>query len=147
LIFNFVENKLPDNSTKAFYETYKTKAKIDKLKAKIDQITLEMIEQTKAYETSHLESHTAQLESLAKYFQTKSIDLDLDEIRETFRNPNLLTGTVREMQRNREASLNEIRSKQNELSQQTEHLKESNEFKPNELFNHDATQLFLLKRT
>ena len=138
---NFLSNKtqLDLNCRNHFEEIrFRIDAQRDKLKVKIDQIALEMIEQTKKYETSHLESHTAQLESLAISFQTKSIDFDLNEIKETFRNPNLLIGTVREMQRKREASLNEIRSKQNELSQQTEHLKESNEFKPNLSFNHDS---------
>jgi hypothetical protein len=133
------KTKLDLNCHNHFEEIrFQIAAQRDKLKVKIDDITLEMIEQTRKYETSHLECFTAKLESLAKSFQTKSIDSDLNEIKETFRNSNLLIDTAREMQRNREASINEIQSKLNELSQQTEHLKESNEFKPNLLFDHDS---------
>ena len=59
----------------------------EKLKEKIDYIYIEMIEKTKESETSYLKSFNEKLSCSLKSFETKSVEEDLKEVEETFRDP------------------------------------------------------------
>ncbi len=71
--------------------------------------------------------------------QTKSLENQLNQIEETFRNPNLLIESIKEMQQKQEESLNGIRFKLKEMTKIKENLNITNEFRPN--FSHqDASK-------
>ena len=53
----------------------------------------------------------------------------LNEIEETFRSPNLLIQSIKEMQQNQEDSLNEIQIKFTEMNQVKDNLEATNYFK------------------
>jgi hypothetical protein len=55
----------------------------------------------------------------------------LNQIEETFRNPNLLIESIKEIQQKQEESLNEIQLKLYVMSQVKDDLKATNKFKPN----------------
>jgi methyl-accepting chemotaxis protein len=98
----------------------------ERLKAKIDDVALEMIEQTKKCEAEYLKEVKVTL--LSSFDHSKSLDKDLEEIEEFFRNPNLLIQSIKEMQQRQEESLKEIQSKLNEINQVKVDLKAANEF-------------------
>ena len=98
----------------------------ERLKEKIDDVALEMIEQTKKCEAEYLKSLKENL--LSSFGDSKSLDKDLEEIEEYFRNPNLLIQSIKEMQQRQEESLKEIQSKLNEINQVKVDLKATNEF-------------------
>ena len=89
-----------------------------------------MIERTKKYEDLFLKS----LNEKFKLFETKSVEQDLKELEETFRNPNLVFETLNEMLQRHEKTLEDIKLKVNEINQEKINLKASNVFKPNESF-------------
>jgi hypothetical protein len=104
------------------------------LKQKIDEISLDMIERTKKYEALYLQS-------LNETFQTSLnpiLEDELIQIEETFRNPNLLIETIKDMQQKNEESLNEIQFKLNEMNPVRENLMALNDFKPNVSFSYDS---------
>ena len=68
----------------------------EELKDKIDKVALQMIEQTKKCEAEYLKSLKASL--LSSFDHSKSLDKELEEIEELFRNPNLLIQSIKEMQ-------------------------------------------------
>ena len=112
----------------------------DKLKERIDAIALKIKDETKFYEAMYLKSLK---ESFTSFDQGKSLENELNEIEYTFRDPNLLIETIREMQQKKEESLNEIQSKLNEINQVKDNLKSIPEFQPNlSLFNQRRTSLF-----
>jgi hypothetical protein len=112
----------------------------EELKVKIDEIALEMIEQTKKYEVMYLKNLK---ENFSSFYETKSLEIELNEMEVRFRNPNLLIESIREMQQKIEESLNEIQSKLNQINQVTVDVKATNEFKPNlSSFNSRDTSLF-----
>jgi len=98
----------------------------EEVKKRIDEIALKMIDETKKNEEIYLNNLKENLSSLD---DCKSLDTQLNEIEETFRNPNLLIGTIKEMQRKQEESLKDIQSKLNQMTKV--HLKATNEFRPN----------------
>ena len=108
---------------------------------KIDDIALEMIDQTKTNENTCLKN-------LNEYFfsfdDIKTLDSELNQIEDIFRNPNLLIKTIKEMRRKKEESLYDIQSKLNEMNQIKDDLKERNQFKPNlsSLNQEEETPLF-----
>jgi hypothetical protein len=110
----------------------------EELKKKIDDIYMEMIEKTKKFESTYLKSLEDKLYSSLKSFETKSLEQSLNETEETFRNPNLLIESIREMQRKQEESIAELKLKLNEQSQVKDHLIKMNEFKPNPTFSQDS---------
>jgi len=68
---------------------------------------------------------------------------ELADIEETFRDPNLLIQSIKEMQRKQEESLKDIQSKLNETKEVNYHLKATNKFKPNlSLFDQNETCFF-----
>ena len=109
----------------------------EKLKEKIDEIYMEMIEKTKEFEMSYLNSLDEKLSSSLKSIEIKSIDEDLNATEETFRDPNLLIESIREMNLKQKNAIDSIQLKLNEMSQVNEDLKASNEFKPYLSFNQD----------
>jgi hypothetical protein len=102
----------------------------ERLKAKIDDVALEMIEQTKKCEAEYLKEVKENL-LLSSFDESKSLDKELEEIEEYFRNPNLLIQSIKDMKQNQEESLKEIQSKLNEINQVKVDLKAANEFEPN----------------
>jgi hypothetical protein len=100
----------------------------DKLKEKIDRIALAMKDETKSFEKEYFNSFK---ENVCSFDHGKSLDTELSEIEETFRNPNLLISTIKEMQQKQEASLNEIQLKLNEMTKFKEFMEETNEFQLN----------------
>jgi hypothetical protein len=115
-----------------------------KLKEKIDDIYMEMINKTKKYEATLLKSLADKFEASLKSNETMSLEKTLKETEESFRDPNLLIESIREMQRQQEEAIKELKLKLYEQSQVKDHLKEMNEFKPNLSFNQDSFgQLYL----
>ena len=85
-----------------------------------------------------------QLNASLKSFETTSIEQSLNETEETFRNPNLLIDSIREIQRKQEEAIAELRLKLNEQNQVEDNLKRMNEFKPNLSFSQNSFgQLYL----
>jgi hypothetical protein len=101
----------------------------ERLKAKIDDVALEMIEQTKKCEAEYLKNLKENL--LSSFGESKSLDKELEETEELFRNPNLLIQSIKDLQQIQEESLKEIQSKLNKINQVKVDLKATNEFEPN----------------
>ncbi len=70
----------------------------EQLKEKIDYIYKEMIEKTKEFKASYLKNFNAKLEVSLKSLDTKSIEDELKQMKETFRNLNLLIEPIQDMQ-------------------------------------------------
>ena len=98
---------------------------------------MDMIEETKEFEIIYLKSLDEKLSSSLKSFEIKSLDQELNETEETFRDLNLLIETIREMNLKQNEAINSIQSKLNEMVELKEHLKASNEFTPFLSFNKD----------
>ena len=109
----------------------------EKLKEKIDEIYMEMIEKTKEFEMSYLNCLDEKLSSSLKSIEIKSIVEDLNATEETFRDPNLLIESIREMNLKQKNAIDSIQLNLNEMSQVNEDLKASNQFKPFLSFNQD----------
>ena len=99
----------------------------EELKQKIDHTYMEMIDKTKKFEAAYLKSLEDKLNAFLKLFQTTSLEQRLKETEESFRNPNLLIDTIREMQRQQETAIAELKLRLDEQSQVN--LVEMNEFK------------------
>jgi hypothetical protein len=110
----------------------------ERLKGKIDDIYMEMSEKTKKFEASYLKSLEDKLNASLRSFETKSLEQSLNETEESFRNPNLLIESIRDMQRKQEESIAELKLKLNEQSQVKDELIRMNEFKPNASFSQDS---------
>ena len=109
----------------------------EELKVKIDDIYMEMIEKTKKFEKLYLKSLEDQLGASLKSFETKSLKQSLNETDESFRNPNLLIESIRDMQRQQEEAIAILKLKLNEQSQVKDNLTRMNEFKPNVSFSQE----------
>ena len=149
-----------EESIKLFYEMYdeftSSKTKLDlechnhfqeirfqldqhreQLKEQIDDIYMKMIEDTKVIESSYLTSLNDKLEtSCLKSFEARTVTEKLNEIEEKFRDPNLGISSIREMILKEQEIIDELKTIQSEITQVKEHLKISNNFKPN--FNFDV---------
>ena len=108
------------------------------LKVKIDDIYMEMIEKTKNFESAYLKSLYENLYASLKSFEAKSLEQSLKETEEAFRYPNLLIESIREMQRQQEEAISELKLKLDEQSQVKDELTSMNEFKPNVSFSQDS---------
>jgi len=115
-----------------------------KLKKKIDDIATEMIDATKKNEAIYLKNLKGTLLKNFSWFDSgKSLENELNEMEDTFRNPNLLIKTIKEMQRKQEESLRDIQLELDEINQVKDNLKVTNEFKPNlSLFKQKETSSF-----
>jgi len=105
---------------------------------------MEMIEKTKKFEAAYLKSIEDKLNASMKSFETTSLVQSLKETEETFRNPNLLIDTIREMQRQQEEAIAELKLRLDQQSQVKNNLTRMNEFKPNVSFNQDSFGLLHL---
>jgi hypothetical protein len=93
----------------------------------IDEIALAMIDHTKKYEALYLENVK---EGFSLFDDCKSLEHELNQIEETFRNPNLLIQSIKDMQQKQETVLNEIQSKLNEITLVKDTLIATNYFQP-----------------
>jgi len=119
----------------------------EKLKEKIDNISLAMIDETKKYEQIHLTNLKENLFE-TPYFnnKTQTLETDLNQLEDTFRNPNLLIETIKEMLWKQKKNINVIRFRLNELDQAKDNLNATNLFKPNlTLFNQEVSSFGELK--
>jgi hypothetical protein len=105
----------------------------EELKAKIDKVALEMIDKTKQLEAKYLTSLNA-----ISVETNKTLELEIKETEEAFRNPTILIESIREMQCKQEDAVKMIKIKLDELRQANDHLKASNEFKANLSFSQDS---------
>ncbi len=107
----FVQNRTQLES-EAFDHFQEMHFKIDKhrerLKEKIDDIALNMIDATKKHEEMYLRNIKERFSSF-DHFQ--SLQIKLNEIDETFRDPKLLIQSIREIQFTQEATLNDMKMK------------------------------------
>jgi hypothetical protein len=114
----------------------------ERLKVKIDDIALAMTEKIKKHEEAYLKELK---KSFSSFDDSQYLQIKLNELEETFRNPNLLIKTIKEMQQKQEESLKEIQLKLNEMTIVKVNSEATNEFKPNvSLFNQkeEDTSLF-----
>jgi hypothetical protein len=113
----------------------------ERLKERIDEIALAMIDQTKKSEEEYLKNVK---ERFSSFDDSKSLEHDLNQIDESFRNPNILIEAIKEMQRKQEESLNEIQLKLTEMNQVKDILSETNYFLPtfSPINQTEATSLF-----
>jgi hypothetical protein len=93
----------------------------------IDEIALAMIDQTKKYEAMYLKNIK---EGFSSFDDCKSLEHELNQIEETFRNPNLLIQSIKDMQQKQETALNDIQSKLNEITLVKDTLIATNYFQP-----------------
>ena len=80
----------------------------------IDEIALAMIDHTKKYEALYLENVK---EGFSLFDDCKSLEHDLNQIEDAFRNPNLLIQSIKDMQQKQETALNKIHLNLNEMNQ------------------------------
>jgi hypothetical protein len=113
----------------------------EELTKRIDDIALAMIDKIKKYEEKYLRD----LKERFPFFgHSQSLESELNQIEDTFRNPNLLAQSIKEMQSKQEASLKEIQIKLNQMTTVKYQLKTTKGFKPNlSSFNQEeGTSLF-----
>ena len=116
----------------------------EKLKEKIDDFYMEMIEKTKEVEASYLKSLNEKLELSLKSLEPNSLEVELKSMEETFRDPNFLIESIKEMRLKQERSLNAIQTELNKMPKVKKTIKASNQFKPNLFFDKDFFgQLYL----
>ncbi len=87
-----------------------------------------MIDETKKCQEKYLRDLK---ESFSSFDETQSVVDQLNELEETFRNPNILIEAIKEMQEKQEESLGDIKSKLKEIKQEQHNLKATNQFKSN----------------
>jgi hypothetical protein len=127
----FVQNKskLESDVFDHFQEIrFKIDQQREEVKKRIDDIALAMIDETNKYQEKYLKELK---ESFSSYDDSQSLQIKLNELEETFRNPNLLIESIRDMQQKQEESLNKIQLKLNEMNQVKDNLIATNYFKPN----------------
>jgi hypothetical protein len=107
----------------------------EKLKENIDAIAMEMIDKTNEFEVSYLKSLNDNLDASLKMFEKKSYDMELKEIDDEFRNPNLLIESIKQMQLKQQKDVAEIQIELNKMMQANRNLKASNEFKSDLIFD------------
>jgi hypothetical protein len=135
------KNKIESDVFDHFQEVrFQVDEQREELKKKIDDIALEMINEIEKCE----ESLTKNLkEKFSSFDDCESLENELNQIEESFRNPNLLIETIQAIQQKQEDSLKEIQIKLNEMNQVKDGLKATNKFKPNlSSFNQEEASLF-----
>ncbi len=98
----------------------------EELKKRIDDISLAMVDQTKKYEALYLKTIK---ETFSLFDVSKALANELTE--DTFRNPNILIESIREIQQKQDESLKDIQSKLNQMNRVKEFCVEKNTFQPN----------------
>jgi hypothetical protein len=115
----------------------------EELKGKIDVIALAMIDRIKICREEYLKSFKKKsLFEDSSFDDKKSLEKKLKELEETFRHPNLLSTTIKEMQREQEESLKDIQLKLDEMTKIKDNLKATNDFQPNLSLFDQETSLF-----
>jgi hypothetical protein len=146
--FDFYE-KFPQKRTQLESEVFdhfdvvrtKINEQREELKKQIDALALKMINQTEKCQEIYLNDLKDKFYS--SFDDSKSLANELNHIEETFRNPNLLIETIKDMQRKQNESLNGIQFILSEMNQVKSNLMATNFFKPNlSLFNQKETSLF-----
>jgi hypothetical protein len=99
----------------------------ERLKEKIDDISLAMIDRIKKHEEVYLKNLN---KNVLVFDNCQSLVGELADIEETFRDPNLLIESIKDMQRKQDESLKDIQLKLNETKEVNYHLKAANFFKP-----------------
>ena len=97
----------------------------EELKKRIDDIALELIDKIKKSEEIFLRQLG---EKISSFDGRQSLETELNEIQETFRNPTLLIETIREMQHKQEEFLRDIQSKLNQINQVKDDAKDNTFF-------------------
>jgi hypothetical protein len=100
----------------------------EELKKRIDDIALAIIDQTKIYEETFSKSLK---EKFSSFDDSQSLENEMNQIEELFRNPNLVIKSIKEMQRKQEESLKDIQLNLNEMSKIKDDLMKTNAFRPN----------------
>jgi hypothetical protein len=119
---------------------FKVDEQREELKKRIDDIALEMIDKIKINEAMYLKELK---ERFSSFDQSKSLEIELNQIEETFRHPKMLIETIREMQHKQDESLDEIKLRLNEMNQVKYDLEATLFFKPNlSSFDQTETSLF-----
>jgi hypothetical protein len=95
----------------------------EELKEKIDEIALAMIDSTKKFEEAYLKNLRVHFST---FDEARSLENEMKEMTGTFRDPNLLIETIKEMQRKQEESINEIQFILNQMNQIKEFCEETN---------------------
>jgi hypothetical protein len=140
--FNQNKSKLESNVFDHFQEIrFQIDEQREELKKRIDDIALEMIGHTKISEELYLKTLK---EKFSSFDDSQSLENELNQIEEMFRNPNLVIESIKKMQHKQEATLNDIQLKLKEMAKVKDDLKTKNHFKPNlSLFNQkEDTPLF-----
>ena len=86
----------------------------ENFKKKIDDIAMAIIDETKLYEAMCMKNLRVRFSSLD---DSKSLQIKLSELEDTFRHPNLLVESIKEMQQKQEESLSDIQLKLTEMNQ------------------------------
>jgi hypothetical protein len=112
-------------------------------KKTIDDIYMRMIERTKECEATYLK-YNERLENFSqKLFENKSIDKDLKDLEETFRDPLLLLKSIKEMQQKQQDVISRIRRKLEEMDQVKRKVEVWNKFVP--ILNYSSSDFGVLK--
>ena len=115
----------------------------EELKVKIEDIYMEMIEMTKKFEAIYLNSLEDKLNASLRSFGTKSLEKSLKETEESFRDPNLLIESIREMLLEQEEAITELKLKLDDQCQVKDILINMNEFTPKSFGQDSFGQLYL----
>jgi hypothetical protein len=92
----------------------------EELKKRIDDIALAMIDEIKKSEAMYFKELKKRFSSLD---ESKSLENELNETEELFRDPNLLIESIRDMQQKQKESLKDIQLKLNQINQVKDDLK------------------------
>ena len=103
----------------------------EELKEKIDKIYFEMIDKTIEKENSY----ASRIERLNYKGEVQTIEREIQNVSETFRNLNVSLYSIKRMIGERNAAISEIVSKLSQFDDITKCLKKSNEFVPSLDFN------------
>jgi hypothetical protein len=111
----------------------------EELKKRIDDIALAMIDETWKHQEKYLRDLKEKLSSIN---HCKSLEHDLNKIEETFRHPNLIIETIKEMQKIQAESLRDIQFNLNQMNQVKDNLNQTNYFNPSSLLFKPEETLF-----
>ena len=97
----------------------------DELKEKIDEISLQMIDQVKAFERQYTTNNDLTTTAAC----LKSFDQEMQDLSEKLRDPNILLDDIRQIEQKQEANLAILKFKLNEMNKIKDHL-QINRFEP-----------------
>jgi hypothetical protein len=113
------------------FEEIRTKIKIqrDELKSQIDKMSSNLIEQTKRVEAWYSMN--------LNQFKCEAFDLEKEKkiLNEKFRDANLSISAIERLQLKQDTSISSINARLNDINETNISLKNSNDFKPNLLFD------------